>query len=305
MLEERLPSAGISSPLLHAHFDLIAGTSTGALVALALAGGIDLPRIADLYKTSSAEIFAPRRCAFLRRGARYRQDVLRSKLRELFGDKKLSDCNYKVLVTTASLDRLKPSYFSNIESSSLDSDITMVDAALASSAAPTYFTPLRRPNRQRSYVDGGLWANSPSAFAVILANRMLGADFSSIHLLTIGTGEFREGYTKEFVDNIFPISRASVNAVITMLFSMQEGFSDLFVDKLLHRTNIIRVNPGLPRIIQLDDAKSAVAELPPHAESMVNDTFDDYVRLLLRSRVTSLMRTTRPSGMSGLLPHQK
>lgn len=62
LLQDRLKSHGFASSL-HEDFDLIAGTSTGALVALALAAEVDVHRIAELYKTSSREVFAPRRYA--------------------------------------------------------------------------------------------------------------------------------------------------------------------------------------------------------------------------------------------------
>lgn len=47
---------------------------------------------------------------------------------------------------------------------------------------------------------------------------MLQADFSLIHLLTIGTGEFRKGYTRQFMDRLYPYSPAAVKSVLTMLF---------------------------------------------------------------------------------------
>lgn len=65
---------------------------------------------------------------------------------------------------------------------------------------------------------------------------------------------------------------------------MQEGFSDSFADKILHHDNIIRVNPQLPDVIEMDDAKRAIEQLPPYAESMLDDTSTNMSNFLLPRR---------------------
>jgi patatin-like phospholipase/acyl hydrolase len=65
------------------------------------------------------------------------------------------------------------------------SEISVSDAALASSAAPTYFQP--HTVGQQHYVDGGLIANSPDSLAINEATAVLGWPVGTVHLLSVGT----------------------------------------------------------------------------------------------------------------------
>ena len=75
------------------YFDLICGTSTGAIVALAIACGIEPKEIVKAYREKGALIFQPRRMGKIRQGGRYDPSPLMDTLSVLFGDKKLSDVN--------------------------------------------------------------------------------------------------------------------------------------------------------------------------------------------------------------------
>jgi len=73
-------------------FDLIAGTSTGAIIAAAVACGIDLGRVEQLFREEADVIFAKRRASALRRGPHYRSEPLRNALSLIFQDRALKDC---------------------------------------------------------------------------------------------------------------------------------------------------------------------------------------------------------------------
>ena len=69
-----------------------------------------------------------------------------------------------------------------------DAQASAVDVALATSAAPTYFAAAPFPTHQNaSYVDGGVWANSPALVAIVEAMSFLGKRSSDIDVLSIGT----------------------------------------------------------------------------------------------------------------------
>jgi uncharacterized protein len=178
-------------------FDLIAGTSTGAIVALAVALDVPLASVVSFYREKSPSIFKRRRLAKFFRGPQYSQAPLRKSLLEVFGTKQLKDSAEKhVIVTAATVDRFEHRVFSDIaELSVVDRSLSAVDVALASSAAPTYFSPVKPTSQERTYVDGGVWANSPSLLALLVAHHYLGIPFSDIRLLSVGTGYFPEGRT--------------------------------------------------------------------------------------------------------------
>src|SRR5712691_6537192 len=146
---------------LRESFDMIAGTFTGSITALAIALGVDLARVVDLFKSRAGSIFEARWLSSVRKGPRYDSAVLRSELDSVFGTKQLRDAKPNVLVPASWLDRFAHRVFSSLPDNS-DKALSVVDVVLASCAAPTYFTPVKPAGEERTYLDGGLWANSPS-----------------------------------------------------------------------------------------------------------------------------------------------
>ena len=83
---------------LHECFDLIAGTSTGAIIALGLAFGVDPQKLVDLFKNDGPKIFRPRRFASIRKGPKYSQEPLRSALSSVLNVKRLGEVKRDVVV---------------------------------------------------------------------------------------------------------------------------------------------------------------------------------------------------------------
>lgn len=179
------------------HADLLAGTSTGAILALALASGIPVDRITALYSQQGPAIF--RRRLFRRLGllrAKYDSAALEQALEDTFGGKTLGELQRGVLVTAFDLDApqkygmkraWRPKVFHNFEVSggSDDRDVRMACAAVYSCAAPTYF-----PSKD-GFVDGGVFANNPAmcALAQCLDRRWTSRPaLDDIVLLSFGTG---------------------------------------------------------------------------------------------------------------------
>src|SRR5262249_47864804 len=139
-------------------FDLIAGTSTGAIVGGCAAFGIDLAVATELFVTKGPLVFKPRWAAGLRRGPRYSAAVLRAALEELFRSQTLGHAKIPVLFPSALFDEFGHHLFTTKSTPR----ILATDAILCSSAAPTYFAPVKPTGEQRSFVDGGVWANNPA-----------------------------------------------------------------------------------------------------------------------------------------------
>lgn len=180
--------------------DVLAGTSTGAFLALGLAAGLAPSELVKLYTQKAARIFADSTWDNIKdlnlggvslRGAQYSSDGLRSVLTETFGDMRLGDLEQDVLIPAFDLDNKgdprhwKPKFYS----SHRDPDELVVDVGMRTSAAPTYF-----PTYQ-GFVDGGMVCNDPSlaAMAYAVRERMddgIAALFvGSFKVLTFGTGQ--------------------------------------------------------------------------------------------------------------------
>jgi predicted acylesterase/phospholipase RssA len=145
-------------------FDLVAGTSTGALIACALTRPEPMPaaEIAEIYEQEGPEIFDRSSLQVITSlggllDERYDARALVTSLLRHLGDTRLADATTGILLTTYDLESRAALVLGN------DDDITMVDAAHASAAAPTYFEPL--PVGARTLIDGGVFATNPAMLA--------------------------------------------------------------------------------------------------------------------------------------------
>ncbi len=168
-------------------FDLVVGTSTGGILALALGAGIPPAEIAQLYRNHGEDIFTARWLGLVRQlwRPKYRATGLRTALEEVFGDRRVGSVGEgrHVLVTTYDLIRGQSFLIKSWkEDRAL---IPMVDAAMATSAAPTYFPPHQIGGLE--LVDGGVFANSPGWIALTEARKLWPG--RPVELVSIGFGD--------------------------------------------------------------------------------------------------------------------
>ncbi len=168
------------------HFDLITGTSTGAIIALGLAFRIPASDILHFYRDKGPKIFDASSFGII--STRYSAEPLRVALTDVFGEKTLADSSNRLVIPAFNLQRREVKLFKTRHSPRFLRDWKMraVDVALASAAAPTYL-PAFVDESLIKYVDGGIWANNPSLVGIIEAMTVLGVDRSQINLLSIGT----------------------------------------------------------------------------------------------------------------------
>lgn len=239
--------------------DFFAGTSTGGILALGLAHGLSPQRIRDLYETRGRHVFADTILDDVRDlgklvGAEYDLDPLKEELTKEFGAYTLGDLDKKVLITTFDLDNRpdnplkvrtwKPKFFHNFSNADPDAQDMIVDVALRTSAAPTYF-PI-----YQGYIDGGVVATNPSVSAVAQAlhpetgNRKL----DDLVLLSIGTGISPRYLPQEDAD--WGLAQWAPHLVGLMLEG-GAGLADYQSRQILSQ-RYMRINPVLPVPIDLD-----------------------------------------------------
>ncbi|WP_458130980.1 CBASS cGAMP-activated phospholipase [Pseudomonas sp. R3-41] len=170
------------------HFDLIAGTSIGGILALAIASEIPAQTIVNMFKQHGAAIFKPRTRVPIFEST-FSSDELKKQISAptMLGDKLLGDCLHPVVIPSINYSTGKPVLFKTPHHETFRRDHLhpMVDIALATSAAPTYFP--RHQLQHSQYVDGGLFANAPGLLALHEAETFFDVASSDIHLLAIGT----------------------------------------------------------------------------------------------------------------------
>lgn len=239
---------------LHEHFDLIAGTSTGSILAAAVAVDIPLEEVIDLYKNEGAKIFKSRLCTVKGLNkSKYDNSHLKKLLKEKFQDRTLSDPSIKtrLLIPTTDISNgdvhvIKSSY---IEEFKRDKDRKIQDAVLSSCSAPLYFNP----NKMESYLlaDGGLWANNPSLVALTegigkikTTDNIERITLDNTNLLSIGTGIGHKYYDPKdsTSDNWGFIRKWSTSKLIDTILNLQSINVHNTVNFMLPEDNYLRIN---------------------------------------------------------------
>ena len=173
-------------------FDLIAGTSTGSIVAGAGAAGIPMADVVRLFETESSRIFRKRPLRSFLIQSRYSREPLKGVVQHCVGNLTLGQISTPLLITgsdlhTGEVHVFKSAYLRDLGEPYLrDGDTLLSDAILASCAAPTYFDPA--PAGGTLLADGGLWANNPSVIALTEGVSKFRRPLEEIHVLSIGTG---------------------------------------------------------------------------------------------------------------------
>ena len=187
--------AGLEEDLdrpIMAHFDLIVGTSTGGILALALGAGLSPREALEIYLDEGASIFpGPERWRSLRRffTAKYTQESLARVARRVFGETLLGESNIPLVIPAYSLGENIPYLFKTPHHVRLKRDwrVPMWAVAMATSAAPTFFPAFKLPGSQIRLIDGGVWANNPAMVGVTEAVSSFARPLDAIRVLSLGT----------------------------------------------------------------------------------------------------------------------
>jgi len=280
-------------------FDLIAGTSTGGMLGLALSKpGFDgkpyysAQEMIALYESEGATIFS--NSVWYRIPAignlteeKYKVEGLEHVLNEYLGETMLSEAMTNLLVASYEIERRLPFFFKSTNAKKLtDYDFPMRQVARATSAAPTYFKPLKLQTKglQEYYalVDGSVFANNPAMCAFVEAKSMF-PDAEDFLMVSLGTGDvnFVQTYQDEkgwgliqwaepLLDIIVHGSDLSVNYQMAQLLTEVNGFKRYY-----------RFQPNLSeRHAEIDDtSKTNIRMLKLAAEAMIREKQNDMEKL--------------------------
>lgn len=173
-------------------FDLVIGTSAGALVAAGIACGIPASDIAAAFAHHGTRIFPKGMVSDFGRfvfRAPYRTEPLSAAVEAILQQNAhvlMSALKANLAITAVSQTHARFRLYTSGEFAKKTSkDLPVLDAILASAAAPTYFAP--RFFDQETLVDGGIVANAPELAGIGLVKSVFGTPLDGIRVLSVGT----------------------------------------------------------------------------------------------------------------------
>ncbi|MBW4528519.1 MAG: patatin-like phospholipase family protein [Phormidium tanganyikae FI6-MK23] len=266
------------------YFDLISGTSTGGIIALGLGMGLKAAEILQMYEENGPEIFGQHKSTFQNFLAsklrlmrwlyrrKYSSEKLRSTLVGLFDDKRLSDAKHRLVIPawnplTQSVYIYKTPHHSRFRT---DYKSRIVDAALATSAAPTYF-PQHETEESIGLMDGGIWANNPIAVAVAEAIGVLKWPANELYVLSLGCLD--EVHTLPKSAGIGPLASKLVSLFMNGQSHGAMGIAKLLTGHEHERNAIFRVNHTVTAGRYPMDGTSAIRDLKGLGYSFAREQF--------------------------------
>lgn len=253
-------------------FDMLCGTSTGGIIALAASLKIPMSNVVKFYREQGPYIFnegikcIPGGRIYLRTkqvafGGKYSAKNLRSALESVFGNRTIAESNNFLCIPAYNTLTSNPRVFKkDFDKFTEDDRKSYVDVALATSAAPTYLPVMEIEDDQ--FVDGGLWANNPILVALTEYLYKFAQDkrFSGLEILSISScqktkGEKHHKLNRAFVnwmDTLFDAYSIGQSKSTMFLMSKLKGYLSFPFD--FHRIENIPLSPEQDKIIDMDNA---------------------------------------------------
>ena len=278
------------------HFDMVAGTSTGGIIALALAHEMTARDALGIYTERGARIFQARRgFGKLARGLRWifrpkhDQQNLKDELLAVFGDAVVDSARVRLVIPSFEGLHGEPFIYKTPHHPDYQKDRhqRMAHVALHTTAAPSYYPAV--DDDGYVMIDGGIWANNPVMNAVVDALACYDVPRENIRVLSIGTGE--QNFT---VDEKARNGGAAKWAFMRSFAAAARAQSRNALGQaylLVGKNNVTRIDPPeTDNPIALDDVERSLRELPNVARSLVEGS-GHYVQLkFLNDRVDPFVK---------------
>jgi patatin-like phospholipase/acyl hydrolase len=228
---------------------------------------------------------------------KYDVDALRDAIEKFFGTLTLNDLDVDVCITAVSLQNAKPRLYKTgyLDRNAGRLEEKLVDVALGSAAAPTYF-PAHSGKFSSDLVDGGLCANNPAVIGIVEALQFAGKskrkeaptgpmDISNLVMISVGTGEpcampynhrtLRNAGLRRWVVSL------GISGLTVPLFDVTTESQSVLVHfqaAFMLKERYLRVNPKLTFPMRLDDISKLpelknLGDLDKTVESFLVDYF--------------------------------
>ena len=307
-VEEKLKArTGDENARIADYFDLIAGTSTGGILACAyLSPDLNDParpkftaqEVVNLYLERGNNIFSvPLKHKITTAGGtldeKYPSADLEEALNDYFGDIRLSQLLKPCLITSYDITRRQAHFFTQHDATKRKGwNYYVKDVARATSAAPTYFECASiRSLTDISYplIDGGVFVNNPAICAYAEVHHKFNMTAKQMAILSIGTGYEKQSYDYNQAKNWGML--AWIKPLINIMMS---GVSDVvdyqlreIYDAVKAPGQYLRINTTFPITVNadMDDASqenlSALKELGTETAQKFDSQLDQFVNLLI------------------------
>ncbi|MFV9485095.1 CBASS cGAMP-activated phospholipase [Christiangramia sp. ASW11-125] len=277
------------------HFDMICGTSTGGLIALGLSLKIPARDLVEFYKKEGPKIFpesknynffgkkvSRRFLSQIIGTGKYSDKPLRKALENIFGEHTIGDSHNLLCIPTYTVTEARPFVFKyDHPEGDLDRDneCKMVDVALATSAAPTYFPMVDIPlYNNKQFVDGGVWSNNPTLTGLLEAldyfvgegfdKKNLPKKYDSVKILSLSsltltdgkpTRMKRERSFYHWGNDLFETSLTGQSFFTDFFMSKLQKLPDLNIE--YNRIPSFKVSSQQESLVQLDVATPDALDL--------------------------------------------
>lgn len=247
-------------------FSFVAGTSTGAIIAAAVAAGVPATRILDFYTNRTREILNPSPLKFLQMvffGYRYSTQKLHDLIAEALGPAKawtLNDSPIDILLTAKRIADGMPWYFvrDHLANSGCTGRLGLVDCTTASAAAPTYFEPWTiaessTPSpceRVGTLVDGAVGVTGNPVYQACIEAFEYSREYRPEETITVslGTGKFKNRKEPRWIGGW-------LEWVLAELLESPGEQQTEFARRHFPQMTFYRIDTELNENIGLDDAK--------------------------------------------------
>ena len=306
-------------------FDMIVGTSTGAIVGTGLAAHRNLEEILGFYRSYGRRIFPRPMAKSLSSVAlqnrpklnRTGTEALREGLTEAFGETTLGQL-YKqsgiaLVIPAVNASTHKGWVFKtphNADTNHRDDNYTLVDVCLATSAAPIYrsLAAVKQPGRSTAvdlFVDGGLWGNNPVLVSLSEALRVTDAE-REIEIFCLGPCSPPPGSVFDHSDPHWGFGQWRFGATaLTMSLDAQSGVHEYLAKSIVpflrSQVSIVRFPEATPSAsqaghLELDSCSKQSLALMRQLASTAFDTTNNLIRgdTTDGRAIASLLRAERP-----------
>ncbi|MDR2205219.1 MAG: patatin-like phospholipase family protein [Flavobacteriaceae bacterium] len=291
-IEEQLQKCDNPEAKIGDYFDLIAGSSTGGLITSILlypdGNGKSkylIQKGLELYSEKGEDIF---QVSFWEKlinpfglfNEKISQETLEKNLEEFFGKTQLKDLVKPCLITSYDIENRRAKLFNSYEAKSKMDNFFVKDVCRATSAAPTYFTPIQIKSMYGqifSLIDGGMYANNPALCAYAEARKMPFAEIfktdekpnnpsvNDMMIISIGTGAESKPYSFRKLQKAGKLGW--VSPIIDILLSANSETVDYQLSQMFetlgarNRRNYYRINPSLKNAsTEMDNVKQSNIE---------------------------------------------